>query len=664
MCFLAFAVCALYLFFRAYRAQADLSRLPTYLPNNPTSKAKRNSQISNLAITCLIAFLFSVAIAEPFLGSKKIKIPTNPVSILIVLDVSESMNAKDVKPTRLAVAKRTVKKIISKVQDFTPIRSSIILFSGASYQYCPLTLDADVLEHFLNSASSELISTPGSSILGALERASNIAKKHSLDKPIVLFVTDGDDNVLTAKPKIPDSVKNIVGDGNIFVLGIGTESGTTIASNRRGSYGQLLYDRMGNVVITRREDKKLKAFTAALKGEYIKASRTSKDYEGIIRFIKKNKPKLESFKDKEKDKYTTTRILPNHIGHYSIALGLICLLISHRRLAFLFIFIISVHFFNFKSSLLQLPQAHADSSYQTKEYNNAVEYFYKERYEEANKILKQIEKNKENSIAPEKFYDTLGSTYYKLDKYDKAIESYTKSINSKSKNNSKEKFFPLYNRANSYFKSKNFKKAIEDYQKALELVPNEKRAFNNLESAKKLLEQQKQQEQKQEQNQKDKKDDKDQNKQKNNKDQESKSNQKKDSKGDSSKDKKNKNKDSQDNESKKEKEQNKKKDKQDKNSQSKNKDEKKDKSKKEKNPSPQNKKEKNKEKDDKRKNESKKDKRLLNSNPKSGKNDQKKGDKERELSESVLNIIPEAPLLLRRQRNRDSNLPFDSSQTW
>jgi Mg-chelatase subunit ChlD len=137
-------------------------------------------------LLCLV-----LAAAGPQFGSKVTKVERQGVDLVIAFDTSISMDASDVKPSRIEKAKYEIGKLI---QSLKGDRVSIIVFAGTSHLYLPLTTDYEAAQLFLSAIDTKMIPNQGTSISSALEKAIKVVKKDPNKYKVVLLISDGEDH--------------------------------------------------------------------------------------------------------------------------------------------------------------------------------------------------------------------------------------------------------------------------------------------------------------------------------------------------------------------------------------------------------------------------------------------------------------------------------------
>ena len=244
-------------------------------------------------------FLMIIALLGPSFGSSKKEIKVIGKDIMIAIDLSESMNANDIQPSRLEKIKFELKKIID---EFNSDRIGIIMFSNEAYIQCPLTYDKNALNLFIETLNTGLVPNSGTDFGPPLDLSLDklLADKiQENDKSkIIILISDGEDfgeNTYEIVDKIKES------SIKLFTIGIGTAQGTRITL-RNGLFKK---DKDGKEVITKLNSTSLKKIANETKGKYFEISNQINQINGMIYEIKEIKGDLidSKFMDVTKNKY-------------------------------------------------------------------------------------------------------------------------------------------------------------------------------------------------------------------------------------------------------------------------------------------------------------------------------------------------------------------------
>lgn len=211
-------------------------------------------------------WLVFFALALTALGAANLRMPGKAENInrkgrdiIIAMDVSKSMLADDIKPTRLEKAKQFVSKVIDALPND---RIGLIWFAGKAYLPMPLTADEGAAKMFVQSANPDDIPTQGTVIGEALQLAAQSFSEQSKRYKIVVLITDGEDHDENAV----ENAQRLKEQGILLLtIGLGTEEGSTITEPGTTEFKK---DKMGQTVISRLNETLLKKMATANGGMY------------------------------------------------------------------------------------------------------------------------------------------------------------------------------------------------------------------------------------------------------------------------------------------------------------------------------------------------------------------------------------------------------------
>lgn len=213
--------------------------------------------------------LVVLALANPQMGTQLSTVKQSGIDIMIALDVSNSMLAQDVQPSRLDRAKQILQRIVeTRPND----RIGIIVFAGHAYLQMPLTTDHSAVKLFLQTLNPELVPTQGTAIAEAVDLAVRAfaSNEKSSDQNTghraLIVLSDGEDHeseTQTAAQQANDA--GLV----ILSLGIGTQQGGTIPIYANGQKVDEKRDENGQIVTTQLVETSLKAIANQTNGEYV-----------------------------------------------------------------------------------------------------------------------------------------------------------------------------------------------------------------------------------------------------------------------------------------------------------------------------------------------------------------------------------------------------------
>ncbi|MBP5566720.1 MAG: VWA domain-containing protein [Bacteroidales bacterium] len=263
-----------------------------------------------------LAFLFFIiGIARPQIGAKLQERETRGAEIMICLDVSNSMLARDYSPNRLERAKLAISRITDKLQDD---RIGLIIFAGTSFVQLPITNDYVSAKMFLSSITTESVPVQGTAIGDAIMTAARGFSAQSEKSRAIIIITDGenheDDPVEAAKQAAALGIK-------VYTIGVGSLRGEPIPLD-----GDLMKDKDGNIVVTRLDEGTLQKIAEVGNGAYVHAGNEEFGLNPIINDI--NKLEEETFNSVVFEEYDE-----QYMYFFAVALVLLVLemLIGERR---------------------------------------------------------------------------------------------------------------------------------------------------------------------------------------------------------------------------------------------------------------------------------------------------------------------------------------------
>lgn len=271
----------LYLYYRARRKKV-LARFGTETALNRLAPNISTYKNSFKFILLMVAFSFLVlGLANPQLGTKMKKVKRQGVEVVLCVDVSNSMLAEDIKPSRIERAKFAIKSMIDKLaQD----KLSIVLFAGDSFLQLPMTSDYSAAKLMVSTISTDMIEKQGTAIGSAIE----LGMKSFSDDPkvgkVMIIITDGEnheDDALSAAKEATD--KGII----IHTIGMGSVNGGPIPLMVNGVKRSYLKDNNGETVITKLNPNMLKELADVGNGSFVQAADGNIDLNKLLDEISK-----------------------------------------------------------------------------------------------------------------------------------------------------------------------------------------------------------------------------------------------------------------------------------------------------------------------------------------------------------------------------------------
>ena len=223
--------------------------------------------------------LFIIALLGPSFGGGKKEVKSIGKDIMFCVDLSKSMDAFDIQPTRLEKVKYEMKKIVTA---FNSDRLGVIIFGSEAFVQCPLTYDQNALNIFIETMNTNLVPTSGTDFGPPLRMAMKKLQEEESQtgqskSKIIILISDGED----FGEETDDIVKDIEDeDIKLFTLGVGTASGGNIyAANG------LKKDREGNTVVTKLNSGSLRKLADKTAGQYFEINDSRNEVSRLINTI-------------------------------------------------------------------------------------------------------------------------------------------------------------------------------------------------------------------------------------------------------------------------------------------------------------------------------------------------------------------------------------------
>ena len=445
----------------------DKHLLPYLLLGN---SKKQSSLWKHLLLWTAVWSFLSLALAGPRWTFRESETFSKDQNLVILLDLSDSMNATDIKPSRLARAKQKIEDILNLAKG---VKIGLIAFAADSFMITPLTDDIATVLHLLPTLDTDLVYVQGSRLSPALEMASNIFGAEQGSNNFLLLISDGgfedDANAIVTAKKLGE--KGIV----VHTMGIGTIEGIPL-NDKEGN----ILKKDGVPVISRLDKDHLSEISKIGNGRYIDLHYSNDEERAILNDLNQRAEAqtLLGKKNRVWDEYFYLLILP----------VLPIILLWFRRGYIFAIFLMFV---------LPASDIHAE----------IYDYF-----KNNDQLGKDALEKEEYETAINAFEDPYrkGISYYRAGDYEHAEQTFRQS------KREDVTCHALYNLGNSLVYQQKLQEAITTYEEVLKKWPDHTKAKENLEIVKKMLEQQPPQDQ--DQNQDEDKSDQNDQKQKDQKD--------------------------------------------------------------------------------------------------------------------------------------------------
>lgn len=270
---------------RNFKKFADMEMRSYLVPR----RSGRRDVFKFIVFLLAVAFLI-VGLANLQSGSKMEEVKREGIDLYLAVDVSNSMNAQDIVPSRLDRSKQAINKLISDLQGD---RLGVIIFADKAFVQLPITTDYAAAKMFLSSVNTSSVASQGTAIGEAINLAVKSFADDERSKAIVI-ISDGEDheNEAAMEAAAEAAKKGI----KIYTIGMGLPDGAPIPIYNQ--YGQMTgykKDKNGNTVVTRLDEEMLRRIAEAGGGIYIRANNSNVGLEKIYDDISKlDKTEIET----------------------------------------------------------------------------------------------------------------------------------------------------------------------------------------------------------------------------------------------------------------------------------------------------------------------------------------------------------------------------------
>lgn len=256
-----------------------------------------------------LALAFSItAAARPYWGEREQELQRRGLDIIFAVDVSKSMLARDVPPTRLDHARGLLREVLASMPGH---RVGVMPFAGDAFLQCPLTLDYGIVNTVLREVDEQSVEYPGTDIPAVIDQAVDVFERSGSGTRVIVLLTDGEDH----SEAIDQAAERAAANGiTIYALGIGTSEGAPVLLPD----GTYLEDREGGKVLSRLDERILSTLASTTGGAaYIMPESGGLDPGPLVNELRG----LE-----RGDFGEQTRVVREERYQWPLALALLCLL--------------------------------------------------------------------------------------------------------------------------------------------------------------------------------------------------------------------------------------------------------------------------------------------------------------------------------------------------
>jgi len=405
-----------------------------------------NSQSTRSGSQWPLAALFSliiIALSGPSIISDNVPVFREGSARVLIMDMSYSMRAQDLKPDRVELAKYKALDLLAQWKDG---ETALIAYAGDAFVLSPLSSDSNTLANLVPHLKPELMPVHGSALNLAIDKAAELIKQAGYAEGDIVLIGDG-----ISAEQLPLSLASLRQHKLRFsMLAIGTEEGAPIPLED----GSMLKDQTGSIVMAKLEVANILPLCQQTGGICQRLSADNSDIE-----------KLASLRNRSADEASAESqqaAARKDIGYLLLPLIILLMLIQLRR-GDLVMLLCSLPLLSLShpanANLWQNQAQQAEQAWQQQDYQRAAELFKDPNWQAA--------------------------AYYKAGDYKKAQQLYAQDNSATA----------WYNQANALAQQGEYQQAIEAYQQALNQQPDFTEAEHNKQLVEKLLEQQQQQQQ-------------------------------------------------------------------------------------------------------------------------------------------------------------------------
>lgn len=416
---------------------------PNLLPHLLLQRASSNKRNYNGLLYTLLVFCLILALANPRWSYKDLDAYQPTASMVILLDLSNTMNATDVSPSRIVRARQNIEDLINLSKG---LKIGLIGFAGYPHLISPITDDIQTIKTFIPALDTDLTNVQGNSLARALSMAADLLGNEPGDKKSILLISDGN----LASDDFSHELKTLTAHNiQVHVIGVGTTAGAPFKT-KNGS----LQKSQGKIVISKLNADLLKEIAKQGHGIYTEAGSTDLGIRAI----------LLKAEQKQEDHIVAGKVRQWDERYYLFIIPAAAILLYLMRQRVLYMFIVA-----FCATVIYSPEVKA--------------YEVQNMFKNSEQIGQQYYTSGNFKEAANTFKDPYhkGVALYRDGQYAQAEQAFMQVQRPAVKTDA------LYNAGNAQMQQRKWRAAIKSYEDVLKIAPDNFAAQHNLEIARKML---------------------------------------------------------------------------------------------------------------------------------------------------------------------------------
>ncbi len=235
-----------------------------------------------MVLLAVMVFALIIALVNPKFGTRIETVKRQGVDIVFAIDVSKSMLAEDIAPSRLGKSKQLASQIINNLASD---RIGIVGYAGSAFPMLPITTDYSMAKMYIQDMHTDMVSSMGTALREAIEVGSNYFDDPKTSK-VMILISDGEDH----GEGISDAIAMAKDKGiKIITVGVGTPDGGQIPIKQNGRTIDYKKDTDGSIVVTKLNDATLKEIAKSTGGVFIYGSKTDE----VLQLVDQTLQKIE-----------------------------------------------------------------------------------------------------------------------------------------------------------------------------------------------------------------------------------------------------------------------------------------------------------------------------------------------------------------------------------